>query len=32
MKMKEAIEAGEDEWRSEGLHIALMILAIDKGG
>jgi hypothetical protein len=27
----EAIEAGEDRWRSKGLHIALMVLAIDKG-
>ena len=26
----EIIEAGEDKWRSEGLHIALMVLAIDK--
>ena len=27
----EVIEAGEDEWRSEGLHVALMVLAIDIG-
>ena len=27
----ELIEAGEDMWRSEGLHIALIVLVIDKG-
>ena len=27
----EVIVAGEDMWRSEGLHIALMVLMIDKG-
>jgi hypothetical protein len=27
----QTIEAGKDEWRSEGLHVALMVLATDIG-
>ena len=27
----EVIEASEDEWKSDGLHVALMVLAIEIG-